>query len=250
MAAGYEEGTKSAQGCFTEHTEKARDVVIACIVGAPGSGKTSLCVALAKDLQDCIVISVDAVFDKSLDSFEHATDITAVEELRASTAELWHSARQEVLAESKRAIAEQQYSFILIDDTCHLPSMRKPFFHLAQQGTKARAPCVAPHFPRAHSPYRGLQVRHDSSGCVSGRRSIPHSCARRQQPGTCICVAGHGHPHVLQPGASFCQGLGATALDCHTWYHYTVRISCMLAAPIKSREPFSGEKLRRKQSKR
>jgi len=103
--------------------------VLVCIAGAPGSGKSTLCEALCQQIDNCVTLSVDEAFD----SLQLEQQGKASPTGDASVLAL-HAAAERVQRACKRLLEDPGANVILIDDTLHLPSMRKPFFQMAREG--------------------------------------------------------------------------------------------------------------------
>ena len=109
--------------------------ILACFAGVPGSGKTTLGAQVQANISNCTVISVDSAFNSVHTAPSAASSID--DKQPGGDAEEWHLAVRHVQQQCKQLLCEGSNKVIIIDDTLHLPSMRKVFFNLARQGKAA-----------------------------------------------------------------------------------------------------------------
>ena len=139
---------------------------ILLVCGAPGSGKSTVCRGLLEKLGgDCRVVSVDELYDADFLAAQEALGEGTIS--ASQTAKLLRKARMHAIAVAGAELEAQRT--VLVDDTFHLPSLRKPYFNLARASALAAMARVA--------------SRHDNHIAVAWHRHCPFSLACVARPG-------------------------------------------------------------------
>ena len=91
---------------------------------------------IKESITPCVVLSVDDAFGVRYRGEDSGSPLVSGAHPTSDTALQWHLSVRQVREDCKELLSKLCGYTVLIDDTLHLPSMRKAFFRIAREGAQ------------------------------------------------------------------------------------------------------------------